>query len=130
MSFDSDLCQEEFYEAPEGCEELSSIDGDVINKFASSGEKLALVTSGSPNVPLETNSVRHLKFKDGFLGAHAFVEKLIEKGYRVIYLHHDKDTYPFTGVVKYPIKGMFLDASEVVFQDTKRKNNNLFLRGK
>ena len=57
--------------------------------------KIVCVTSGGTTVPLERNTVRFIdNFSTGNRGA-ACAEKLLKKGYAVIFLHRANSAFPF-----------------------------------
>ena len=61
----------------------------------SASRRVACVTSGGTTVPLERNTVRFIdNFSTGNRGA-AMVERLLEAGYAVIFLHRKSSAFPF-----------------------------------
>lgn len=59
------------------------------------GRRVALVTSGGTQVPLETRAVRFLEnFSSGRRGA-ASAEQLVREGYGVCFLHRARSVFPW-----------------------------------
>jgi phosphopantothenate-cysteine ligase len=62
---------------------------------AHAARRIACVTSGGTTVPLERNTVRFIdNFSTGNRGA-AMVERLLEDGYAVLFLHRAGSAFPF-----------------------------------
>lgn len=62
---------------------------------AARGRRVALVTSGGTQVPLETRAVRFLEnFSSGRRGA-ASAERLVAAGYAVCFLHRARSVFPW-----------------------------------
>lgn len=67
-----------------------------------SGRRVALVTSGGTQVPLETRAVRFLEnFSSGRRGA-VSAERLVSAGYGVCFLHRARSAFPWARVLPPP----------------------------
>lgn len=67
-----------------------------INQHATSGKRVALVTSGGTTVPLENQTVRFIdNFSAGTRGATS-AEYFLEAGYAVIFLHREFSLLPYS----------------------------------
>lgn len=67
-----------------------------IERHASNGRRVALVTSGGTTVPLENQTVRYIdNFSAGTRGATS-AEYFLEAGYAVIFLHRQFSLLPFS----------------------------------
>ncbi|KAK9744038.1 DNA / pantothenate metabolism flavoprotein [Popillia japonica] len=90
---------EEFYKThlpPTDFEDNRSLLKEFCERHNSTGERIALVTSGGTTVPLEHNTVRFVdNFSAGTRGA-ASAEYFLEQGYAVIFMHRTKSLEPFT----------------------------------
>ncbi|NXV71097.1 PPCS ligase, partial [Atlantisia rogersi] len=69
---------------------------------AARGRRVALVTSGGTQVPLEARAVRFLEnFSSGRRGA-ASAERLVRAGYAVCFLHRARSAFPWARVLPPP----------------------------
>ncbi|KAF2022095.1 phosphopantothenate-cysteine ligase-like protein [Aaosphaeria arxii CBS 175.79] len=69
---------------------------EFINRHATEGRRLVLVTSGGTTVPLETQTVRYIdNFSAGTRGATS-AEYFLQEGYAVIFLHRQFSLLPYS----------------------------------
>ncbi|KAL1500347.1 hypothetical protein AB1Y20_013011 [Prymnesium parvum] len=88
----------EFFAAatpPPRLDELREIMDAFVAKMTADHTPVACVTSGGTTVPLERNTVRFIdNFSTGNRGA-ASVERFLEEGYAVIFVHRAHSAFPF-----------------------------------
>ncbi|ARF02690.1 SWPV1-087 [Shearwaterpox virus] len=92
---------------------------DWIKKQCYKQRKVILIASGGTRVSLEKNAVRFLEnFSTGMRGAIS-VEKFIEKGYAVCFLHRDSSLFPW--IRNLPSGRGLLDLFEIKNMDTYKE---------